>query len=331
MYGQGAATSSLDILPRQNSAPAERVPRRADPSSDLEKPTWTSGAVPNIGNEGVPTHVVSGASLSKSARGRRGTAPALSVGTAIYLVSVGLVATSIVGVFFGAGFLLLLHPAAGTVAGSDARDPVIAIRPLEQGPLPPSYSDHRPTDDSLKPVAPEPTVAGLPGATDSLIVPFAAPPVAPEPTPEKNAAAPNSAGLPPAAGSPTGAASSQSAGASEAASSSLGAPALASSSARLSAPEISELSEHGDALLRTGDIASARLFYERAAAAGDGRAALRLGATFDPAFLGRAGLSNVRGDAVEARLWYNRALDLGAAEAERQLKSLEAKQGRQPP
>ena len=323
MYGQGAATSSLDTLPRQNSATAESVPRRADPSSDSETPTWTSGAVPNIGNEGVPTPIVSGASLSKSLPGRRGSAPALSVGTVIYLVSVGLVATAIVGVFFGAGFLLLLHPAAGTVAGSGARDPVIAVRPLEQGPLPPSYSDHRPTDDSLKPVAPEPTVAGLTGATDSLVVPLAPPPVAPEPPPEKNAAAPNSAGLPPAAGSPTGAA-----GASEAASSSLGAPAPASSSARLSAPEISELSEHGDALLRTGDIASARLFYERAAAAGDGRAALRLGATFDPAFLGRAGLSNVRGDAAEARLWYNRALDLGAAEVERQLKSLEAKQGR---
>jgi hypothetical protein len=328
MYGQGAATSSLDTLPRQNSATAESVPRRADPSSDSETPTWTSGAVPNIGNEGVPTPIVSGASLSKSLPGRRGSAPALSVGTVIYLVSVGLVATAIVGVFFGAGFLLLLHPAAGTVAGSGARDPVIAVRPLEQGPLPPSHSDHRPTDDSLKPVAPEPTVAGLTGATDSLVVPLAPPPVAPEPPPEKNAAAPNSAGLPPAAGSPTGAASSQSAGASEAVSSSLGAPALASSSARLSAPEISELSDHGDALLRTGDIASARLFYERAAAAGDGRAALRLGATFDPAFLGRAGLSNVRGDAAEARLWYNRALDLGAAEAERQLKSVEAKQGR---
>jgi hypothetical protein len=86
------------------------------------------------------------------------------------------------------------------------------------------------------------------------------------------------AGLPPAAGSPTGPASSQSAGASEAASSSLVAPAMASSSTRLSVREISELSEHGDALLRTGDIASARLFYKRAAAAGDGRAALRLGA-----------------------------------------------------
>jgi len=53
-----------------------------------------------------------------------------------------------------------------------------------------------------------------------------------------------------------------------------------------------------------------------------------LGATFDPAFLGLAGLRNVQGDAAEARSWYSRALDLGAAEAKRQLNSLETKQGR---
>jgi hypothetical protein len=91
----------------------------------------------------------------------------------------------------------------------------------------------------------------------------------------------------------------------------------------LSAAEVTELLARGDALLRTGDIASARLFYERAAGVGDGRAALRLGATFDPAFLGNAGLRNVQGDAAEARSWYSRALDLGAAEAKRQPNSLE--------
>jgi TPR repeat protein len=86
--------------------------------------------------------------------------------------------------------------------------------------------------------------------------------------------------------------------------------------------------EHGDAMLRNADLTSARLFYERAAAGGDGRAALRLGATFDPAFLDRAGLRNVKGDAAEARLWYGRALDLGMAEAKRQLSSGDAKRGR---
>jgi hypothetical protein len=96
----------------------------------------------------------------------------------------------------------------------------------------------------------------------------------------------------------------------------------------LSAAEISGLLEHGDALVQIGDIASARLFYERAATAGNGRAALRLGATFDPAFLERAGLHNLKGDAAAARSWYGRALDLGTAEAKQQLNSLENRQGR---
>ena len=90
----------------------------------------------------------------------------------------------------------------------------------------------------------------------------------------------------------------------------------------VSALQVGELLEHGDSLLFTGDVVSARLFYERAAAAGDGRAALRLGATFDPGFLSRAGLGKVQADAAQARLWYNRALDLGARDTKRQLDNL---------
>jgi TPR repeat protein len=86
--------------------------------------------------------------------------------------------------------------------------------------------------------------------------------------------------------------------------------------------------EHGDSLLRTGDVVSARLFYERAAAAGDGRAALRAGATFDPVFLRLAGLGNVQADPAAARSWYNRAVDLGVTDAKRQLDTLPTTQGR---
>jgi hypothetical protein len=99
------------------------------------------------------------------------------------------------------------------------------------------------------------------------------------------------------------------------------APPTASPS--LSTEEIAGLLARGDALLRTGDVASARLFYERAARSGDGQAALRMGATFDPASLNQDVLRGVRGDPAEARLWYQRARDLGEAEAERRLKSLE--------
>jgi hypothetical protein len=101
------------------------------------------------------------------------------------------------------------------------------------------------------------------------------------------------------------------------------APAPAAASPQLlSTEEIAEFLARGDTLLRQGDVTSARLFYERAADAGDGQAALRLGATFDPAFRGWDVLRGVSGDATQARLWYRRAHDLGVAEASRRLKSL---------
>jgi hypothetical protein len=94
---------------------------------------------------------------------------------------------------------------------------------------------------------------------------------------------------------------------------------------RLPDRQLAELLARGDVFLRTGDIASARLFYERAADAGDGQAALRMGATFDPTFLASAGLRNLRGDPAKARLWYHRALGLGASEAQPHLNNLETK------
>jgi class 3 adenylate cyclase len=109
------------------------------------------------------------------------------------------------------------------------------------------------------------------------------------------------------------------------------APAPPSPSPRLPTEEIAQLVARGDAFLHTGDVASARLFYERAAGAGDGQAALRMGATFDPTFLDRAALRAARGDPAEARAWYHRARDLGEVEAERRLKSLATRQGEEKP
>jgi len=91
----------------------------------------------------------------------------------------------------------------------------------------------------------------------------------------------------------------------------------------LSPTEIAALVTRGDAFLSAGDIASARLFYERAADAGDSAAALRLGATFDPNFLGRAGVHGNPGDPAQAASWYRRALDLGDAAAAERLKDVE--------
>jgi TPR repeat protein len=95
----------------------------------------------------------------------------------------------------------------------------------------------------------------------------------------------------------------------------IGSPAPAAP--RLSADEIAALVARGNAFLAAGDIASARLFFQRAADAGDGRAAMRMAVTFDAAFLDRAGVHGVRGDPEQAAFWYRRAQDLGEVKTER--------------
>jgi TPR repeat protein len=81
----------------------------------------------------------------------------------------------------------------------------------------------------------------------------------------------------------------------------------------------------GNALLASVDVVSARLYFEQAANAGDGRAAMLMGATYDPAFLDRAGARGMRGDTAYAATWYRRARDLGKAEAANLLTGLDAK------
>jgi hypothetical protein len=93
---------------------------------------------------------------------------------------------------------------------------------------------------------------------------------------------------------------------------------------RLSAAEIAALVARGDAFVGMRDLVSARLFYALAVEAGDRGAALRMGATFDPAFLDRAGIRGEPGNQPEALSWYRRAGDFGDATAEHLLSNLEA-------
>jgi hypothetical protein len=99
---------------------------------------------------------------------------------------------------------------------------------------------------------------------------------------------------------------------------------------RLSAAEIAALVTRGDAFLNTGDIISARLFYERAADGEDGDAALRLAVTFDPGFLSQTGARGALSDRTRALSWYRRALDLGNTAAQEHLKNLERQRPPQP-
>jgi len=85
---------------------------------------------------------------------------------------------------------------------------------------------------------------------------------------------------------------------------------------QLSAGDIAALIARGDAFLGAGDIASARLFFERAADSGDGRAAMRMAVTYDAAFLERSGLHSLGGDPERAAFWYRRARELGERMAE---------------
>jgi hypothetical protein len=92
-----------------------------------------------------------------------------------------------------------------------------------------------------------------------------------------------------------------------------------------SSAEISALLAQGDDAFRGGDVTSARLYYLRAFAVGEGRGALGIGATYDPLFLRRFHLWTDRAEPTEARAWYLRARNLGSSEAESRLAKLKAK------
>jgi hypothetical protein len=100
-------------------------------------------------------------------------------------------------------------------------------------------------------------------------------------------------------------------------------PAPSASQPILSAAELIVLLTRGDSFFALGDIASARRFYELGAEAGDGQAALRLGESYDPAFLQQPRFWGARADLSLALLWYKRARELGISEAEVLLKSIE--------
>jgi TPR repeat protein len=81
----------------------------------------------------------------------------------------------------------------------------------------------------------------------------------------------------------------------------------------------------GDRLLSLGDMAGARLFYERAAVRGSSRAATALGKTFDPLEQQRTSVRGNFVDPAKAAEWYRKAIASGGdAEAEGRLKTLEA-------
>jgi hypothetical protein len=100
-------------------------------------------------------------------------------------------------------------------------------------------------------------------------------------------------------------------------------PALASGGAtQLDNNEVAMFVTRGKEFLKDGDLASARLLFQRAAAAGNAEAAFSLGTTFDPQFIGRMGVVGMEPDIARARQWYKRAAELGSVGASEQLATL---------
>ncbi|HUB94393.1 MAG TPA: hypothetical protein VL993_00660 [Stellaceae bacterium] len=84
--------------------------------------------------------------------------------------------------------------------------------------------------------------------------------------------------------------------------------------------------DQGNDQLRNGDVFAARLFFKRAADAGDAHGALMMGVTYDPAFLSSIGVRGPLGDEATATSWYRRAAALGAPEATTLINGLKHKQ-----
>ena len=101
------------------------------------------------------------------------------------------------------------------------------------------------------------------------------------------------------------------------------APAVAAPPARQMDPdEFATLMQRAKALLAVGDISSARLLLERAAEAPDASAALMLAQTYDPQRLGASDVRSIVPEPAKARAWYQKAAQLGSADAQRRLAQL---------
>ncbi|HSK41951.1 MAG TPA: hypothetical protein VK943_19455 [Arenibaculum sp.] len=81
----------------------------------------------------------------------------------------------------------------------------------------------------------------------------------------------------------------------------------------------------GDELFAQGDLAGARLFYERATAEGSVEGALAMGRTHDPLVFERMRVRGLVPDPDQAIAWYRRAAGYGSKDAQEALRALTAR------
>jgi TPR repeat protein len=99
-------------------------------------------------------------------------------------------------------------------------------------------------------------------------------------------------------------------------------PAPETPARTLSSQQLAALLKRGNELVSHGDLVGARLIFERAAQAGESRAALALASTYDPVVLEHLGERGLAPDVAMARFWYERAKQLGSKEAPERLEVL---------
>ena len=333
MVGQIPVNSLIDELVPMGSVQPELASRGSAHPADPPNPVAaSSGMLSDIGGKQLLP------ALTARTPAPRRPPSGLSVGIFLYLLSVGIVATATVGVFYGIAFFFLAHTTEAMNANATTREHGSDTEPR----LSHALSNVSPTYGDRASVPIEPQIPRS-AATAALPVASVAPPIARQSIGDVPASdakdhsfgkrAPDSgAGEASPDTSPPAAQTTEPAPASSVAppGSSVAPPGLsvtvpASEGApRLTAIQIAELLARGDSFLHTGDVASARLFYERAAIAGDWQSAMRMGATFDPAFLDRAGVRTV-GDPIRAQSWYRHALDLGGPKTDHQVESSQTK------
>jgi hypothetical protein len=88
------------------------------------------------------------------------------------------------------------------------------------------------------------------------------------------------------------------------------APAALPAKPAMAPQDIAMMIERGRVLFEAGDVAAARLFFRRAANAGDPAAAIAMGATYDPEILAQRFIRGIEANAEEAQKWYERAREM---------------------
>ncbi len=88
-------------------------------------------------------------------------------------------------------------------------------------------------------------------------------------------------------------------------------------------PEAAYLVRKGDLLLRFGDLAAARQFYERAYAQGAAAGAMGVAKTYDPVVFAELNVQGIAPDPAKAMEWYKRAEEKGLPAAASAMEALQ--------